>query len=257
VNATDLQSAANSDLARRRFIAEEHRPLMFSDWINAAFIHFEVEPRLLQPQVPFKLDLFEGKAYVSVVTFSIQRLRTALAGRFTETLFRPLSNHEFFNVRTYVRHGDRVGIYFMAEWLNNRLSVLLGPRTYGLPYRYGELDYDNQSHTGILTGRATASERSFEYSAQATSDHFTTCLAGSLDEFLLERYTAFTSGGRARRYFQIWHEPWPMVPLQVDVRDNGILRSTGSWFNHAKVVGGNFSPGVRDIWMSAPHRVRD
>jgi hypothetical protein len=73
----------------------------------------------------------------------------------------------------------------------------------------------------------------------------------------MERYTAFTSRGKTARYFQIWHEPWPMVPLNVDVEDGGLLRLTGNWFDTAKLAGGNFSPGVRNIWMSAPHRVRD
>ena len=30
---------------------------------------------------------------------------------------------------------------FLAEWLPNRLSVLLGPATFGLPYRLGDIDY--------------------------------------------------------------------------------------------------------------------
>jgi uncharacterized protein YqjF (DUF2071 family) len=257
VNATALQSANISELARRRFIAEERRPLMFSDWLNAAFIHFEVEPEILQRQVPFELDLYEGKAYVTVVAFSMRRLRTGFGGRVAEWMFRPIGNHEFFNVRTYVRHEDRVGIYFMAEWLNNRLSVLLGPTTYGLPYRFGRLNYQHADPFVGVSGQATTDELGFKYDARALMDGFAQCERDSRDEFLLERYTAFTSHGQVGRYFQIWHPPWPMIPLLVDIIDDSLLRVTGDWFEAAKVAGGNYSPGVRDIWMSAPHRVRD
>jgi uncharacterized protein YqjF (DUF2071 family) len=257
MNATVLQCVDISESARRRFIAEERRPLMFSDRMNAAIIHIEVEPEILQPQIPFELDLYEGKAYVSIVAFSIRRLRTAIGGQIAEWMFRPIGNHEFFNLRTYVRHRDRVGIYFMAEWLNNRLSVLLGPKAYGLPYRFGQFDYRHDAPFDKLSGEVAADDLAFKYVASTAADRFTECESGSRDEFLLERYTAFTSRAKVGRYFQIWHEPWPMVPLQIDVVEDSLLRADCDWFKDAKVVGGNFSPGVRDIWMSAPHRVRN
>lgn len=226
---------------------------MLSDWLDAVFIHFAADPQVLQRQIPFELDLFDGKAYVSLVAFSIRRLRSAFGGRLSEVLFQPIGNHEFLNVRTYVRHGDRAGIYFMAEWLNNRLSVALGPRSYGLPYRFGQLEYEHQQ-AGDLSGRVVNTDGELEYSAKGTATDLASCERGSLDEFLLERYVAFTSWRGAGRYFQIWHEPWPMVPVQVQVMKDSLLETTGEWFRSAKLAGGNYSPGVRGIWMSAPHR---
>jgi len=35
---------------------------------------------------------------------------------------------------------DTRGIFFIAEWIPNRLAVLIGPRMYGLPYRLGRLN---------------------------------------------------------------------------------------------------------------------
>jgi uncharacterized protein YqjF (DUF2071 family) len=253
VQATALQSADISELARERFIAEERRPLMLSDWVNATFIHFEVDPRALQKQIPFELDLHDGKAFVSLVAFSIRRLRPAFGGRLSELLFDPIGNHEFLNVRTYVRCGDRVGIFFMAEWLNNRLSVVLGPRSYGLPYQFGALDYYHQD-AGALSGNVSAKSGRLEYSAKGLSSEFTHSVKGSVDEFLLERYVAFTWAKGVGRFFQIWHEPWPMVPVDVELKTDSLLRSTGDWFKTARLVRGNYSPGVQGIWMSAPHR---
>ena len=43
------------------------------------------------------------------------------------------------------------------------------------------------------------------------------CAPGSLDEFLLERYTAFTQFGKCRRFFRIWHEPWRQVPAEIQI----------------------------------------
>jgi uncharacterized protein len=253
VHATALQSADISELARQRFLQDEHRPLMLSDWTNAAFIHFEADPQTLQQQIPYGLDLFEGKAYVSVVAFSIRRLRLAFGGRIGEWLFSPIGNHEFFNVRTYVRNGDRVGIFFIAEWLNNPLSVALGPRSYGLPYRFGRLDYHHALEYE-LTGHANTPTGDFIYKATARDEHLQNCQPGTLDEFLLERYAAFTWHRNVGRYFQIWHWPWPMVQLDVNVENASLLKTTGPWFETAKLATANFSPGVHGIWMGAPHR---
>ena len=254
MHATALQSAEISELARRRFLKDQREPLMFSDWINAAFIHFEADPQTLQRQIPYELDLFEGKAYVSIVAFSIRRLRLAIGGHFGEWLFRPIGNHEFFNVRTYVRHGGRVGIFFMAEWLNNRLSVALGPRSYGLPYRFGELDY-HQTPRGELHGHAKTRAGDFAYEARPLRRQIDHCEPETLDQFLLERYTAFTWRHNIGRYFQIWHEPWSMVQLNVTIKDAALLNTTGPWFETAELAGANFSPGVRGIWMGAPYRI--
>jgi uncharacterized protein len=256
VHAIALQPANISELAQKRFLAEERRPLMFSDWTNAAFIHFAVDPQFLQPQIPFALDLFEGNAVVSVVAFSIRRLRPVIGGRVSELLFQPIGNHEFFNVRTYVNNGNRAGIFFMAEWLNNRLSVALGPRSYGLPYRFGQLKYDHALvRDGELSGTATTSLGNFTYHAQPLVEELGTCGHGTLDEFLLERYTAFTWRRGVGRYFQIWHEPWPMLPLKVELTNDELLNATGKWITNATLIGGHYSPGVRNIWMSAPHRI--
>src|SRR4051794_27138473 len=96
------------------------RPLFLADWTDALFIHFAVEPSALQPHVPFPLDLFHGKAYVSLVAFTRRPLRPRLGGRLAARLAAPLATHEFLNARTYVRHPGGRGIYFLAEWIPNR-----------------------------------------------------------------------------------------------------------------------------------------
>src|SRR5580658_6647276 len=94
------------------------RALFYADWLDVTFLHYEVEPAALRPWVPFELDLREGRAYVSLVEFTIRRMRIASLGRAGEWLMRPMSDHWFLNARTYVRAGGASGIYFLAEWLS-------------------------------------------------------------------------------------------------------------------------------------------
>src|SRR2546423_7152786 len=118
--------------------------LLLADWVEAVFLHFRVSPHRLQPLIPLELELFEGDGFVSLVAFTQRRLRPSFGGKVAAWLSGPLASHEFFNVRTYVRHGDDRGIFFLAEWIPNRVAVLIGPQTYGLPYRLGRLQYHNE-----------------------------------------------------------------------------------------------------------------
>jgi uncharacterized protein YqjF (DUF2071 family) len=238
--------------ARQRFLAAERRPRFLGDWERALFIHYETDPELLQRQVPFELDLWQGRAFVSVVAFSMRRFRAAGAGNFLERVFRPVANHEFLNVRTYVRNAGLTGIYFIAEWVNNIVSLITGPPLYGLPYRYGRIDYRHHHEVGLLTG-GVADAFAYEATLPAGID-FQPCPRDGIEEFLLERYTAFTCGLGVRRVFNIWHEPWRQSPVEVKITD-GLLRQSGAWFGGARRIGSNYSPGATDIWMGAPRRL--
>src|SRR3954467_9543609 len=147
-----------SDAARRRMLAVRGEPMFYARWDRAVFIHYAADPVILQREVPFELDLHEGRAFVSLVAFTLVRMRPRIGGRFGEWLLKPIATHEFLNVRTYVRHKGEPGIFFLAEWLNNRASVLLGPRSFGLPYCFGQLEYDHAREGEALRGIAQAGD---------------------------------------------------------------------------------------------------
>jgi uncharacterized protein YqjF (DUF2071 family) len=245
--------------ARRRLFSRRHEPLFLANWDRAMFVHYEVEAAALQRDVPFALDLREGRAYVSVVAFTMRGMRFSFGGCIGEWLCRPIATHEFLNVRTYVKHHGETGIYFLTEWLSSPLCVQLGPRTFGLPYRLGRHEYRHEHETRTLKGRMqdVASDLSFQYEATLEPDAaFGVCAPGSLDEFLLERYTAFTSRRSRHRFFRIWHSPWLQAQAQVAVRDDGLLAGTWEWFSGARQVSANYSPGAAKVMMGWPHRIR-
>ena len=244
---------------RRRLLALPGEPLFLADWERVLFIHFEVDAAALQKVVPFEIDLWEGRALVSLVAFTMRDMHPRQGGRIAAWTFKPIATHPFLNVRTYVKHEAEPGIYFMTEWLPNRLSVLLGPLLYGLPYRLASLTYAHLHEQGRLQGRVKApvDGGQFVYEARLSPQSpFTPCLTGSMDEFLLERYTAYTARGRTRRFFRIWHPPWPQVPVQISVSDDSILTTVWPWFRGARLLGANYSPGFRDVWMGRPRLVK-
>jgi len=197
-DAAAVPSRMPSAAGRERLLACRGDPLFYADWLDAVFLHFETVPVVLQQEVPWPLDLFEGRAFVSLVAFTMQDLRPRLGGRLAALPFKPISTHEFLNVRVYVRHAGEPGIHFLAEWVPNALSVALGPVVFGLPYRLGTLHYDHDNHARGVSGRVEDKRggNAFAYACTAaTATAHRPCEAGSLDEFLVERYTAFTSVG--------------------------------------------------------------
>jgi uncharacterized protein YqjF (DUF2071 family) len=224
-----------------------------SDWERTLMLHYEVAPERLQPFVPFPLDVRDGKAYVSLVAFTMRGLRPQRGGWWAALPFKPIATHELLNVRTYVKHEGEAGIYFLAEWIPNLLSVPLGRPVFGLPYRWGKLEYLHEHENGILFGdvQARGGRGRLRYRAKVASD-FTPSEKGSLSEWLMERYTAFTEWRGWKRLFRVRHEPWPQCAVDTEVLDDSLLALTGDWAQYARFIGASYSPGVFGVGMSAP-----
>ena len=248
MNAVRHRSTLSAE-AKARMLGMLGEPFFYADWHEAVFLHYAVKPELLQPFVPFELDVFEdGMAYVSCVAFTMKRLRPCMGG---EWLFKPIATHEFLNVRAYVKHDGVKGIYFLAEWLPNKLSVLLGPTVFGLPYRLGVNRYEHA--VPMLKGfvQDCASSKALHYEAALTSAS-RVCDEGTLEEFWVERYTAFTTFLGFKRCFHVWHPPWRISSLDARILDDSLLRCTGGWAEHAHFVSAHFAEGFDNVWMGRP-----
>lgn len=260
----DRGGALNAQ-ARERILSRPGEPLFLADWDCALFLHFAVDPDRLQPHVPFRLDLRNDRAFVSLVAFTMRNMRLRAAGRAGKWIFRPIATHAFLNVRTYVRHRGEHGILFLAEWLPNRLARLLGPSVFGLPYRYGTLEYRHPTRGGPLAGQVKDKKGRLllDYRGKTNVPHPCRRAApGSEEEFLVERYTAFTAwrGRRARGFFRVWHQPWPLHDASVEITRRDVLALVPGgedWGASAEFAGANFSPGVRGVWMGRPHGLQD
>lgn len=253
-------AATPGELGWQRLHSRRGEPLFLADWERAVFIHFSVEPQRLQHWVPFPLDCRDGSAWVSLVAFTMRDMRPRLGGSVGRRLFAPIATHAFLNVRTYVVRNGEPGIHFLAEWLTNRLAVLLGPVAFGLPYRLGRIDYHHEpENDAAIEGRVTTADggASLLYHADWRAEPLAPCTRGSLDEFLLERYTAYVTwaGGRQPGFFRIWHRPWPQCRIDLALTDRSLLeRAPGGrdWGATARFTFANYSPGCREVLMGRP-----
>jgi len=242
-----------SAVGRERVLEMRWEPLLCADWEGALMMHYQVPAEVLRPYVPFELDLWEGNAYVSVVAFTMRDMAPRRGGWLSRLLFRPIATHEFLNVRTYVKHGGEKGIFFLAEWLPNLLSVVMGRPFFGLPYRWGRHQYQHHHTSGVVRG--TVESRfgggRLAYHGRLGGD-YRACEAGTLGEFLMERYAAFTDWHGLKRRFRVWHPPWVQCEADVQITDDCLLDRTGEWTKRARFVSASYSAGHVGVWMGRP-----
>lgn len=194
---------------------------------------------------------------VTLVAFTMRRMRWAAGERLSEFLLWPFREQHFLNLRTYVRVNDEPGITFLAEWISSATQAFLGPAVYGLPYRWGAHDLDHGSDgtwSGCIRERGRAGTFCYHV-APGSSDTADVAVGGSFAEFVLERHTCFLEGARRHRRFRIWHEPWRQQTVAPRVTDDSLLREALSWWPSARLIEAHRSPGAREVWMGRPFRL--
>lgn len=195
------------------------KDLLFAHWPVAA----EALERVVPPNLP--LDRFEGRAWVGVTPFLVTgvRLRGTLPAPF-------ISTFPEINVRTYVRVGDRPGIYFLSLDAGSRAAVLAARRAYRLPYFHARIRTEPaQGGRSFAARRVSADGPAAEFAATyGPSGEPLPVREGSLERWLSERYCLYTLDRRAAIYRgEIQHPPWPLQPAWAEIALNRMTTPFG------------------------------
>src|SRR5271170_8371195 len=102
------------------------RTFLTAEWSNLCLVTYKVEPAFLKERIPAWLepDLRDGSAFVSLVAF--QFLNTKVWG----VSWPGFRDFPEFNLRAYVRYGDRRGVVFMREFVPQPLVAWLARSIY-------------------------------------------------------------------------------------------------------------------------------
>lgn len=182
-------------------------------WLDLLFAHWPIAPEQVRPLIPpsLELDLWEGQAYVSVVPFRMSGVGTA---------FLPMGQaFAELNVRTYVRHGGRAGVWFFSLDAASRVGVRVARRFFHLPYFDARMDVEaldegvryrsERTHRGATPARLEMS--------YAPTGAVTVATPGSLDDWLTSRYSLFSADPQGHLYRgEVKHEPWPLQPARAE-----------------------------------------
>lgn len=246
-----------SELSKHRLLTTPDDPWLLADWHRALFLHYRIAPEVLRPYVPAELglELYADSAWVSVVAVTLDHFRPAKDGTINSWLMRPIAKQCLLNLRTYVRHRDEPGAYFLWMWASRPLGLPIPFRVPGIPSSLARIRYDHWHETRLLTGSVSTFGNEFAYRAELDADHtFEPCPRDSLAEFTLERYTGFV-WVRQTRLLRVWHEPWTIAPATVSVGNETLIRRVCPWFSRATLVAAHYSPGAVGAWMGRLHNL--
>jgi len=184
-------------------------------WRNIFFFHWPVESGIIKKFIPepFQLDLFAGKAWLSVVVFSA-----------TNSRFRQMPNGltippvTQINFRTYVypRGSVEKGVFFLSIHLNHIIAALGGKFLFNLPFQYVNVALQqNEQSLKIISPKSNLLNVHYKNKNTLTDNQ--------LAQFLTERYCIWNVKGKQIIKIPISHSKWTVQKLETDVKENELF----------------------------------
>jgi len=194
--------------------------LMTQTWRQLLFAHYPIEPDFIAPFIPkgLELDTCDGQAWVSVVPFKMGfRLRySPFEVKFDE-----------LNVRTYVIHDKKPGVFFFSLDANDLFTVVGARLTFSLPYHLAKMELQKTpAHISFSSQRygSPAGKHQFEAKYQPVSDVYH-AEAQTLDHWLAERYCLYSVANNGTLYRgDIHHRPWPLQQAEANFGMNTLFQ---------------------------------
>ena len=194
-------------------------------WCDLLFAHWPL-PAALRPLVPPELDVdtFEGTSWVGLVPFRMEGV-----------MRRPLPDLPWIsafpelNLRLYVSHGGKPGVWFLSLDAGNPLAVWVARTFFHLPYLRARLAL-SAAGTEIhhrSERLAAPLELRFEARYRPTSEPYR-AEPGSLEHALTERYCLYARSPRGDLFrAHIHHRPWPLQRAEAEITINELADPYG------------------------------
>lgn len=190
-------------------------------WDRLLFAHWPVAAAPLQAMLPegLTLDTFQGQAWVGVVPFFMEdtglRLFPSVPG---------VSSFAELNVRTYVRVGERRGVWFFSLDAASAFAVKAARAIYHLPYFHAEMESSRLGDRIDYESRRLEGPPATFAGEYGPSGPVFTSAPGSLEEFLTERYALFSvKPGGALLTADVVHVRWPLQPATARLTVDGLV----------------------------------
>lgn len=236
-------------------LAPARRPdkkvVAWQDWRNLLFLHWPVAPQAIQPLLPqgVELDLYRGRAWVSIVPFEGRRSRLAGLGAGLSLDFLEI------NVRTYVICNGVPGVYFFSLDASSHLAVAFSRVAVGLPYNFATVENVVQGkQVEYRSVRQSSHRPAFEARAQI-GDAIGLSRPGTLDHFLLERYVLFVKRLGGVYSTRIHHAPLLARQAVVTHVDDELIPAAGMPGHAYPAPLAHFVAGA-DVEFFAPERMK-
>jgi len=211
---------ALSEVAHRPWPLPTGPWIMAQSWHDLLFAHWPIDAGLLRPLIPapLEIDSFQGEAWIGVVPFRMSGVRL----RATPAL-PMLSAFPELNVRTYVTHGGKPGVWFFSLDAANAIAVAVARAWFHLPYFNAQMNCENRDgwidYTSERTHRGARSAKlRMRYRPTGGAFHARPC---TREHFLTERYCLYAADAKGKiSRGEIQHAAWSLQPAEAEFREN-------------------------------------
>lgn len=212
-----------------------HNWSFFQEWNDVLFMHWEVPFDFLQELVPdeLEIDLYEGKSYVSLVAFHMQKLKpNGLPS------LKLISDFLEINLRTYVVKDGKKGVYFLNIEASKRISSFLARKISGLPYEKSDISRDKKGYHSFFKKKHFSFDTQFKTGENIIHK-------SSLEIWLTERYCLYLKDFEKIIRYEIQHEEWkiqsvlPICDFKINYQINGMI------LNYNNLHSMHYSKGVQ------------
>ncbi len=194
-----------SSIAHRPFALPIGQWKYYQEWNNALFFHWTIPFDILRKCVPenFTIDTFGGNCYVSLVAFTMQKIRPKYLPSISL-----ISDFNEINLRTYIDNDHKKGVYFLNIEAAKLFSTFIAKSLSGLPYEKSNIKRTDKSYSSenIQNGFYLSTE--FEIKQEL--EHKT-----ELDKWLTERYCLFLDKDKKFYRYDIHHKEWEIKNVDI------------------------------------------
>jgi len=194
-----------SDRSHRPFALPAGPWKYYQEWDKVLFFHWKVPFDSLRNCVPekFNIDRFDGDCYVSLVAFTIRKMKPRI---FPAIKF--ISDFHEINLRTYIDNNHKKGIYFLSIEAQKYLSAFIARSVSGLPYQKSEIKRTDKSYQSI--NKTENFHLNTEFEVGQKLPHKT-----ELDIWLTERYCLYLERNKKAYRYDVHHREWELKNVYI------------------------------------------
>ncbi len=196
---TDI-STILSEISHRPFELPTGQWKYYQEWNNALFLHWEIPFESMRKYVPAHLNIdgFEGKYYISLVAFTMQKIRPK-----NLPAVKFISDFQEINLRTYIDNGNKKGVYFFNIEAAKLLSAFIARNLSGLPYEKSNIKRKGNTYNSNNPIKGFALNTEFEVKDKIL-------VKSALDKWLTERYCLYLESKSGLFRYYIHHKEWEL-----------------------------------------------
>lgn len=193
------------------------RSFLTARWCNLILANYPVPEELLRPWLPPGLDLDrrDGRCWASLVAFQFLDTRVLGVG------WPGFRHFPEWNLRFYVREGERRGVCFVREFVPRWLVATIARVVYNEPYRPARMTMEVKEEPTAITAAYSVRWGGRAHTLRATGTKPAVRPGPETAEHFFKEHSWGYGMGRAGQLvrYEVSHPEWDVYPVREFAAD--------------------------------------